>query len=362
MGTGFRGRGGGKKESYDKLILSTDSFSSPPIIPRIPGIDLPYIQRAKIFQDASKALEQIKKDKSIAKVTIVGADYIGAELAEAYQRVGKEITLIDALDRILGTHFDRDFSDVMAARLREHGIKLALNEKVERFEGTDRVTAVVTDKGSYQTDLVIMCIGFRPNCSLAGKDLTIFRNGAILVDKHQRTSLPDVYAVGDCATVYDNSVQTTSYIALVTNAVRSGLIAGMNVAGRSVESLGVQGFSALCLYGLRMVCTGQTVETAAQNGILAQMTEFKGQQKPAFMDEAVPNHTIRIRIVYRKDNHQVIGAQLMGEYDMSATIHMFSLDIQEKMTIERIALCDFFFMPHFNQPYNYTAMATLKAL
>ena len=347
------------EESYDKLILSTGSS---PIIPRIPGIDLPYIQRAKIFQDASKAVRQIKEDGSITKVTIVGAGYIGAELAEAYQRVGKEVTLIDALDRILGTHFDRDFSDVMAARLREHGIKLALGEKVERFEGTDRVKTVITDKGSYQTDLVVMCIGFRPNSSLAGKDLTRFRNGAILVDKHQRTSLPDVYAVGDCSTVYDNSVQATSYIALATNAVRSGLIAGMNVAGRPVESLGVQGSSALCLYGLRMVCTGQTVETAAQSGILARMTEFEDRQKPAFMDEAGPNPTIRIRIVYHEDNHQVIGAQLMGEYDMSATIHMFSLAIQEKVTIERIALCDFFFMPHFNQPYNYITMAALKAL
>ena len=114
--------------------------------------------------------------------------------------------MIDALDRILGTHFDRDFSNVMAERLKSHGIKLALGEKVQRFEGEGRVQRVVTDKGVYDTDLVMMCIGFRPNNELAKGHLDLFVNGAIKVNKRQETSMPDVYAIGDCATVFDNSI------------------------------------------------------------------------------------------------------------------------------------------------------------
>ncbi len=343
-------------ENYDKLVLATGSS---PIWPKIPGLELQNVQRAKLFQDAEHAIDQIHHDPTIQKVTVVGAGYIGAELAEAYALQGKEVTLIDALDRILGTHFDRDFSDVMAERLRENGIKIQLGEKVERFEGTDRVERVVTDKGTYETDLVMFCIGFRPNSQLGEGKLDLFKNGAYEVNLRQQTSNPDVYAIGDCATVYDNSIRERSYIALATNAVRSGLVAAFNICGQDIESAGVQGSSALCLYDLRMVCTGQTVETAAAHGIEALQTEFKDLQKPAFMNEVGPNPEVRIRVVYRKDDHVVIGAQLMSEYDMSAAIHMFSLAIQEQVTLEKLALLDIFFMPHFNQPYNYITMATL---
>lgn len=343
---------------YDKLVLATGSS---PVLPPIPGMDLPYVQRAKLYQDAELAVRQIKDDPTIKKVTVVGAGYIGAELAEAYQRVGKEVTLIDALDRILGTHFDKDFSNIMAEKLKANGIKIQLGEMVRAFEGKDRVERVVTDKGVYDTDLVMFCIGFRPNNELGKDKLKLFRNGAYIVDKHQETSIKDVFAIGDCATVYDNSVQDTNYIALATNAVRSGLVAAFNVCGTPVESLGVQGSSGLCLYGLKMVCTGQTVETAKEWGIDATMTEFEDLQKPAFMNEAGENPKVKIRIVYRKDNRQVIGAQLISDYDMSAALHMFSLAIQEKVTIDRIALLDIFFMPHFNQPYNYITMAAFTA-
>ncbi len=345
--------------SYDKLVLATGSS---PVWPPIPGLDLPYVQKAKIYQDAAKAVEQLATDKSIKKVTVVGAGYIGAELAEAYALQGKEVTLIDALDRILGTHFDKDFSEVMAERLKSHGIKIHLSEKVERFEGDSRVRKVVTDKGTYDTDLVMFCIGFKPNNQLAADRLNLFRNGAIEVNKKQETSEPGVYAIGDCATVYDNSIRATSYIALATNAVRSGLVAAFNICGTEIESLGVQGSSGLKLYGLKMVCTGQTVETAAKFGIEATQVDFTAQQKPAFMDEVGANPEVKIRIVYRKDDHVIIGAQLMSEFDMSATIHLFSLAIQEQVTIEKLALLDIFFMPHFNQPYNYITMAGLTAV
>lgn len=344
--------------NYDQLVLATGSS---PVMPPIEGLDLPYIQRAKLYQDAQKAVEQIKNDASIRKVTVVGAGYIGAELAEAYERVGKEVTLIDALDRILGTHFDVAFSDVMKKRLEDHGIRIRLGEKVQRFEGEGRVQRVVTDKGSYETDLVMFCIGFRPNNELAKGKLDLFVNGAIKVNKKQETSHADVYAIGDCATVYDNSIHDTNYIALATNAVRSGLVAALNITGTPIESLGVQGSSGLCLYDLKMVCSGQSETTAKKHGIPVKVVDFEAQQKPAFMDEVAANPNVKIRIVYRADDRRVIGAQLMSEYDMSAVIHMFSLAIQEGVTIEKLALLDIFFMPHFNQPYNYITMAALTA-
>ena len=146
---------------------------------------------------------------------------------------------------------------------------------------------------------------------------------------------------------------------MATNAVRSGVVAAHNACGTAIESLGVQGASGICIYNLKMVTVGLTVAAAAKAGIEVSYTDFEDTQKPAFME--VENPKVSIRIVYRKNDRVVVGAQLASTYDMSAQINMFSLAIQEKVTIDRIALLDLFFMPHFNQPYNYVTMAALTA-
>ena len=106
--------------------------------------------------------------------------------------------------------------------------------------------------------MVILAVGFVPNTKLGKDKLELFKN-AYKVDLTQKTSLEDVYAIGDCATVYDNSIQDTNYIALATNAVRSGVVAAHNVCGTKLESIGVQGSNGISIYGLNMVSTGLTL-------------------------------------------------------------------------------------------------------
>lgn len=345
-------------DNYDKLILGVGSR---PILPPFPGLDLEGIQVAKLYQDAVKAHDLNQSDE-VKKVAVVGAGYIGVELAEAFKRAGKEVLLIDLADRILSSHFDEEFSSIMQKRLVDNGVTMRLGESVQSFEGKDgKVTHLITDKGKYDVDLVILCIGFRPNADLAKDHLKTIKNGAILVDKHQKTSDKDVYAIGDCATVYNNSTDEVGYIALATNAVRSGIVAAQNILGYNVESNGVQGSSGLSIYGLKMVSTGLTLTGAERAGIEVLHTDYKATQKPEFMDEAGPNPEVFIRIVYRKDNREIVGASLISEYDISANIHMFSLAIQEKVTIDKLKLLDLFFMPHFNEPYNYITMAAIEA-
>ena len=108
-----------------------------------------------------------------------------------------------------------------------------------------------------------------------------------------------------------------------------------------------------------MVSTGLTVERAERLGIPVEFTEFEDTQKPAFIQSANP--VVRLLIVYRKDNREIIGAQMASEYDMHMGIHMFSLAIEEHVTIDKLKLMDIFFLPHFNQPYNYITMAALSA-
>lgn len=346
-----------KTDHYDKLILATGSVPFDP--PGLEGLDLENVCHVKLFQDAQSVVDKLAND-AIENITVVGAGYIGVELAEAFKRHGKNVTLLDGAGTCLSTYYDKEFTDLMAKNLKDHGIECHYGEMLKKFEGEDgKLTKVVTDKGEYDADLAVLCIGFRPNTQLAGDKLETFRNGAYLVDRHQRTSDPDIYAVGDCATLYDNSIDDVNYIALATNAVRSGIVGGHNAAGTDLESIGVQGSNGICIYDLKMVSTGLTVEQAKKRGIDVLYTDFTDTQKPAFIETENPE--VKLRIVYRKDNRQIVGAQMASNWDMSMGIHLFSLAIQEKVTIDRLALTDLFFLPHFNQPYNYITMAAISA-
>jgi len=342
-------------ESYDKLILATGSL---PITPPIKGLETPNVNYVKLFQDGL-AINALLDKPEIKKVAVVGAGYIGVELAEAVQRRGKEALLFEAADTSLSTYYDEWFTRDMDKVLADNGIKLHFNELVREIEGGDTVKGIVTDKGAYQVDAVIMAIGFRPNSALAKESLETLPNGAYKVNKKQETSRKDVYAVGDCASVFYNAIENSAYIALATNAVRSGIVAGHNACGTELESAGVQGSNGICIFDYKMVSTGLNTKAAEKAGFNPAFTQFEDLQKPAFIKEN--NHKVKIRIVYDKNTRRILGAQMASYQDISMGIHMFSLAIEEKLTIDKLKLLDIFFLPHFNQPYNYITMAALAA-
>ena len=343
-------------ESYDKVILSTGSL---PIDLNLPGRELNNVQFVKLYQNAAEVIEKMK-DPTIKHVTVVGAGYIGVELAEAFKRNGREVRLVDSSTDCLSTYYDKEFREKMNETLKEHGIELSFGELLKEIKGTDgKVSGIVTDKSEYQTDMVILCVGFRPNTDLLKGQLETFRNGAYLVDKTQKTSRDDVYAIGDCATVYDNAIENTNYIALATNAVRSGVIAAHNVCGTHLETVGVQGSNGISIYGLNMVSTGLSEENAKRYGYEVLSTSFTDVQKPEFMK--TENEEVTVKIVYDAKTRRILGAQMASKLDISLGLHVFSLAIQEKVTIDKFKLLDIFFLPHFNKPYNYYTMAALSA-
>ena len=354
-------------ESYEKLIFAT---GSQPIIPPIKGVEivegnrefkatLENIQFVKLYQNSAEVIEKLRNNEGIKRVAVVGAGYIGVELAEAFERLGKEVTLIDVADTCLAGYYDHELSDLMSKNLADHGIKLAYGQTVQAVEGSDKVERIITDKETFDIDMVIMAVGFRPNTDLGAGKIELFHNGAFLVDKKQETSLSGVYAIGDCATIYDNALDDMSYIALASNAVRSGIVGAYNATGHELEGIGVQGSNGINIYDLKMVSTGLTLEKAKAAGYNAVETGFNDLQKPEFIKH--DNHEVAIRIVFDKDTRVILGAQIASHEDISMGIHLFSLAIQEKVTIDKLALTDIFFLPHFNKPYNYITMAALTA-
>ncbi len=342
-------------ENYDKLILATGSL---PIIPDVKGKDLENVQLVKLYQNAEEVIEKLK-NPDLKNIIVVGAGYIGVELAEAFQRHGKNVTMVDVASTCLSNYYDTPFSSAMDENLKKNGINLSYGERLLEIKGDKKVQSVLTDKNEYPADMVILCIGFRPNNKLGKDKLELFRNGAYLVNRHQETSVKDVYAIGDCATVYDNSIDSVSYIALATNAVRSGLIAAYNVCDIPLEGAGVQGSNGICIFDYKMVSTGISMQRAKNLGIDADCVDYEDYQKPEFIETS--NEKVKLRIVFDKKTRIVIGAQMASNYDMHMGIHMFSLAIQEKVTIDKLKLLDIFFLPHFNKPYNYITMAALSA-
>lgn len=343
-------------ESYDKVIVSTGSL---PIDLPIVGKELENVQYVKLYQHAAEVIEKLKNPE-IKHVTVVGAGYIGVELAEAFQRNGKKVRLLDAADSCLSSYYDVEFRNRMDKVLSENGVELSYGELLKEIKGKDgKVAGIVTDKNEYQTDMVVLCAGFVPNTALLRDKVETFKNGAYLVDRTQKTSQDDVYAIGDCATLFDNAIEDKNYIALATNAVRSGVVAAHNVCGTKLESIGVQGSNGISIYGFNMLSTGLTEERAKKLGYEVLSTTYTDNQRPEFMKSG--NGEVTVKIVYDAKTRRIIGAQMASKLDISLGLHVFSLAIQEKVTIDKFKLLDIFFLPHFNKPYNYYTMAALSA-
>ncbi|MFV0556568.1 MAG: FAD-dependent oxidoreductase [Lactovum sp.] len=343
------------EHSFDKLIIAVGSW---PIKPNIPGIDLENVIYAKLFQHAEHAKE-LMKDESIKRVAVVGAGYIGIELVEAFKENGKEAILITD-EAVLNRYYDEEFTEKMRQRLIDNGIEVHESELVKAILGNEKVEAIQTTKASYDVDAVLMSVGFHANTAfLKDSGIQMNERGVILVDKHQQTNIEGIYAIGDCAAIESNATHKSEHIALATNAVRTGIIAGHNAGGLNVAHKGVQGSNAIHIYGLTLTSTGLNSEAAKLNGYNIDSITVTDTIMADFMPN---NHEVTIKVVWDKDTLKILGAQIMSEYDITLAIHMFSLAIEVGYTIDKLATLDLFFLPHFNKPENFITKAGLLAL
>ncbi|ASS68671.1 MULTISPECIES: FAD-dependent oxidoreductase [unclassified Paenibacillus] len=332
------------RDSYDKLIVTTGSW---PVVPRMEGIGLDNIQLCKNYFHAK---EIISRSKDARRVAVIGAGYIGIELAEAFRELGKEVVLLDNMDRVMAKYLDAEFTTLAEEELAGHGIRTALGEMVTGFEGEDgRVQRVMTAGGSYEADLVVLCIGFRPGTDLLKGQIDMLDNGAILVDDYMRTSNPDVLAAGDSCAVRYNPTGKQAYIPLATNAVRMGTLVGKNLLEPLVRYRGTQGTSGIKLFDLNIASTGMTEEAAKAAGIAASAVTVQEASRPEFMPDY---EDVLLKLVYESESGRILGAQVMSKADLTQAANTLSVCIQNRMTAEDLAYADFFFQPHYNHPWN----------
>lgn len=327
------------QESYDKLVVASGSS---PKVPPIPGIQKEGIFALKTLEHA-EAMKQalLKKPKS---VVIVGGGYIGLELAEAciLQKV-PEIHIVEALDRLLNV-FDPEFGAAVQAELERHGVKVHTGERVMSFEGGEQVEKIVTDKGSYPADMVVLSIGISPNTRFLGEPMEKLPNGAILTNPAMETSVKDVYAAGDCATVWHKLLDKPVFVALGTNANKQGRLAGDSVMGKSVSFKRVLGTSMLRCMGMEFAKTGLGEFECVRENIPYKSKTVETRSHARYYPDPKP---LTIKLCYRADNHVLLGAEIMGAKEAAWRIDTFACAIDQGMTTEELGFLDLGYAPPF---------------
>ena len=330
-------------DKYDKLVMTTGSR---PVLPPIEGRDNKNVFFCKNWHDAQILFEKAKDHKRIA---VVGAGYIGAELAEAFSNHGHETTLINSDSHVLSKYFDKKFTDKIEELYTDHNVKLELGVRVQKFSGDDELTLSTGDH-DIKADMAILCVGFQPNTELLTGKVDMMDNGAIITNEYMQSSNPDIFAAGDSAAVHFNPSETNEYIPLATNAVRQGILVGKNIEKPTTKYMGTQSSSGLQLYDYALVSTGMTVGMAERKGMKASSVVVEDNYRPEFMPTT---EKVLMELVYDPSTRRILGGSLMSRYDISQSANTLSVLIQNKNTIDDLAMVDMLFQPNFDRPFHY---------
>jgi NADPH-dependent 2,4-dienoyl-CoA reductase/sulfur reductase-like enzyme/rhodanese-related sulfurtransferase len=365
-------------ETYDKLVLSPGAAS---IRPPLPGIDLPgifevrtvpdarairqWIERGSLFLAGMHRYSGFQSVRPRTHAVVIGGGFIGLETAENLVHRGFDVTVLEMGDQILAP-LDPEMARIVEGYVERHGIRLALNDGVARFEkATNDALSVLTKSGkTYPADIVILALGVRPDTRLA-KDagLEIGKRGGIRVDERMRTSNPEIFAVGDAVEVRDFVTGEWSLIALAGPANRQGRIAADAIAGRDFRFRGSQGTSIIGLFGAAAAWTGASEKTLKRIGDKDYEKVYLYPNSHAgYYPGARP---IAMKILFRKSNGKLLGAQALGEDNVDKRISALAMALQMGATVYDLEESELCYAPQFGSakdPVNFVGMVAAGVL
>ncbi|VEE83962.1 FAD-dependent oxidoreductase [Enterococcus hirae] len=349
-----------KEYEYDKLILS--SGVKPNSLP-VPGTDLENVYLMRGYDWATRIKDKLT-DPAIKNVAVIGAGYIGIEAAEAFQKAGKEVTLLDVIDRPLGTYLDPEMTEILTEHLKEKGIKVVTGAKITAFTGEQQVAAIQTADEEIATDLVIQAAGVKANTEWLKGVVDLDDRGWIVTDEYLQTNLPDVYAVGDATLAYSIPARSKMPIALATVARREAryVVKHLFEDTPSQPFGGVVGSSALSVFDYHFAASGLNSFTAEKAGVAIRTAYYEDTIRPKYVPEEYGNTKVSIQLFFDPMTHQVLGGAVLSTYDVTAQGNVLALAIQQKLTIEDLAEADFFFQPGFDRQWNMINLAAQQAL
>ncbi len=333
-------------EHYDKLMIATGANV---IKPPFDNIGLANIFTLTKLDDGRK-LKALAQSDTVKEVTIIGGGFIGIEVVEAMKHLGKKVRLIQRGPRVFNRIFDERITDLMHEELLKHDVELVLNEGVEGFEGETAVERVVTDKNSYDTDLVVVATGFKPNTEFVlDTGIKTLENGAIVVNGRAETSLNDVYAAGDCASVPHIVKKEDVYIPLATGANKLGRVAGENMAGGDAWYPGSLGSACVKVMDLEAAITGINERDAARMGLACKSVFVKDKVQSEFYPG---QQDIYIKLLYEAESSVIVGGEILGKKGAALRIDVIAMAIKAKMTTEELGMMDFCYAPPISKTWD----------
>lgn len=327
-------------DNYDKLMIATGASSI------MPSLDKSYdnLTTLKDMNDGIKLKELISKEEN-KNIVIIGAGFIGIETIEAAKKLNKNIHLIGRSNRILSKVFDKEITDLLEEELRKNNIHLHLNETIQKYIGEENITKVITNKSEIDCDIVVMAIGVKPNTSfLENTNIKMLSNGAIIVDECGRTSVEDIYAAGDCATIKNLVTNEDMYVPLATGANKLGRIVGENLGGINSYYPGSLASSCIKVLDMEAAVTGLTEERAKALNLdfktkcitnYNQTHYYPGREK------------LLIKLIYDAKTKVILGGQIAGYKDAVQRANVLATAITAKMTTEQLGMLDLCYAPPF---------------
>lgn len=331
-------------ETFDKLVLATGST---PILPAIPYENLENIFVLKSVNDALAINDWISKKK---KAVVLGGGSIGVEIASVLQQRGVKVSILSYADRLMEEYLDVEASEFLNDYLAEKEINVVFHDSIRSIEHHRKRLAVETRlEDSFMTDGVIFTIGFAPNVTLLEGQVEMGPVGTIAVDQYMRTSVPDVFAVGDSVAAYDSLEDQSVYRPLASTTIREGEIAALNLVEPKRKMNSTQGAFCLDLGEIKVCSVGLTLGRALKIGKAADLVYCEN----AFHDEL----GYKIWMVYEKGTHRILGVQVITSVDSSREyVNIFSLAIEHGDTVENLEFTDFYLEHGFANPKGFNKL------
>ncbi len=332
--------------SYDKLVLAVGGY---PFHPPVPGVDLKNVWFMTHPDDADSLVREIAA-QNLKKAVLVGAGFIGIEMAEALAKTGMDVTIAEMENQIMPGVLDRDIAVFAAKHLSQKGVKLVLGERVTGIRGQEKVESVETEKQTISADLAVIAVGTRPNDKLAREaGLDCMDRGGIIVNEYCQTSDRDIYAGGDCVVnnYADRIVGTPLYVPLGSTANKHGRVIANHIAGKPVPFSGITCTAIVRAFDFTVGRTGISEKQARELDLDVEITTWSGPDMPHYMPEAKP---FVIKMIASRRDRKLLGVQTAGMGNCAKRLDVAASIILLGGTLDQLSDIDFGYAPPFSSP------------
>jgi len=330
-----------REEPYDALVLATGAEA---IRLPLPGMDLPGVEVLRTLDDGARIKDRL--GPGVRRAVIVGAGYVGMEMAHVLTERGLEVTVLEKLPQVLPGWGPETVTEV-ARELERHGVAVRTGVSVEGVEaGADgQVAAVIADGERYPADLVLQAVGIRPAVALAREaGARLGDTGAIWVNQYQQTSLDGVWAAGDCCEAYHRILRRNAWIPLGTTANKQGRIAGANAIGARERFAGIVGTAGFRVFDLEVARAGLGLEAARAEGFEPVSVTIRQRSRAHGYPGGAP---IQVTLVADRPTGILLGAELVGREGAALRVNVIAAALAAHMTVADVRGLDLVYAPPF---------------